>query len=100
MSIYGTLISFDQIFGWDDPPIVYRGSHILPSETDERGGEFECAEIGGWITRDGRDNGPNEDKPWPYMRVSAGPHFESVVLTRAQVAQVYGVLGDWLERTA
>lgn len=122
MSIYGTLLSFDDehpdecgiwveatdgsyndagtcTCGRPDSPLIYQGSHVLPSDTDPRGGNLEFAEIGGWITRDARDNGPNEDKPWPYLRFSAGPAPDSIVLTRDQVVQVYEGLGYWLERT-
>ena len=52
-------------------PIVYRGSHVLPSGTDQRGGSLGFGEIAGFITRDGRDDGPeDEDQPWPYLRVT------------------------------
>jgi len=52
-------------------PIVYQGSHILPSDEDRRGGSFGFGEIAGFITRDGRDDGPeDEDQPWPYLRVT------------------------------
>jgi len=52
-------------------PLVYRGSHVLPASIDKRGGSLGFAEIAGWITRDGRDDGPeDEDRPWPYLRIT------------------------------
>jgi hypothetical protein len=55
-------------------PIAYRGSHIVPSEQDERGGSLTMATIAGFITRDGRDDGPeDEDAVWPFLRVSLTP---------------------------
>lgn len=52
-------------------PIIYQGSHILPAHDDKRGGSLGLAEIAGFISRDGRDDGPeDEDTPWPYLRVT------------------------------
>lgn len=77
-------------------PIAYRASHILPSDTDPRGGCFSLAEIPGHITRDGRQE-RDEDSPWPWLRASLNAG--DVVLDRAQVVEVHAYLGDWLKRT-
>ena len=79
-------------------PIVYQGSHVLPSSTDERGGRVDIASIPGHITRDGRDDGPDEDVPWAFLRL--GVNEETVVLDRAGVELVHRTLGVWLEATA
>jgi hypothetical protein len=80
-------------------PLAYQGSHILPADTDPRGGHFDLGAIPGFITRDGRP--PLSDlEDWPYhpwLRVSVNQ--ETVVLTRAQVEQVHTELGRWLNHT-
>jgi hypothetical protein len=88
-------------------PILYRGSHILPSAEDARGGCLDLAEIPGHITRDGRDDGPtDDDTPWPYLRASMGglidgvPTYLDCVLDRALVAELSEYLVVWLDRTA
>lgn len=89
------------------PPLLYRGSHVLPDDADLRGGSFDLAEIPGFIQRVGRPTVCDEetcekpgtvccDQVWPWLRVSIGP--ETVVLDRRQVARVHEYLGGWLER--
>ena len=85
-------------------PIVYQGSHILPSSTDRRGGSLSLGEIAGWITRDGRDDGPeDEDTPWPWLRVTMrtvdADDCQDVVLDRVHVETLRDYLTDWLGRT-
>lgn len=85
-------------------PIRYLGSHVLPSNTDERGGSFAVGELAGFITRDGRDDGPEEDDDaWPWLRVTireAGAEdCQDVVLDRAQVTELRDYLSSWLDRT-
>lgn len=84
-------------------PIVYKGSHILPSMDDERGGWIDLALIPGFITRTGRedeqpDNDEHEDYPaaWPYLRF--GVNGTTVVLDKAGVQQVADTLAYWLSR--
>ena len=97
-------------------PIVYQGFHILPSMDDLRDGFLDLASIPGFIEREGRDDGPDdEDDCWPFLRVAIGAESGRlsplsdgatlhgttfVLLDRALVSQMYDVLGDWLERTA
>jgi hypothetical protein len=81
--------------GQPGSPILYRGSHILPSEEDERGGSVQLAEVPGYITRDGRDDGPEDGvTPWPYVRLSVGQ--EDAVLNEALAASLRDALGGWL----
>lgn len=82
--------------GQPDAPLVYQGSHVLPLVTDERGGDIDIASIPGFITRDGRDNGGDEDRPWPFLRF--GVNGETVVLTERNAREVAATLNDWLAR--
>lgn len=84
-----------------DAPIRYQGSHILPSERDERGGSVELASIGGFVEREGRENEkPHDDSLWPYVRldVSDEDGVAAVVLTAEQAKRLHRGLGEWLER--
>lgn len=97
MSIYGSIFSIEDERQWIeslqssgidagvirdgepapedlDAPIIYQGSHILPSENDKRGGSIDLALIPSHITREGRGDGPEDEIPWPYLRV--GMHNE------------------------
>lgn len=76
-------------------PIIYRGSHILPSEDSQRGGHVSLAEVPGHITRDGRDDGPDDEfGTWPWLRLSVGQ--EDVVLDEALVRGLREALDGWL----
>lgn len=76
-------------------PIIYRGSHILPSEDSQRGGHVSLAEVPGRITRDGRDDGPDDRYGvWPWLRLSVGQ--EDAVLDEQLAGSLYRALGDWL----
>jgi hypothetical protein len=81
--------------GRPDTPLVYKGSHVLPSATDERGGWVDIACIAGFITRDGRDESAGDyDSPWPYLRF--GVNEQTVVLTERNVRQIADTLNEWL----
>jgi len=94
VSIYGTIFDLE-----DNPPYAYTGSHVLPQETDGRDASctVQLAEIPSHITRDGRDDQPEDGAPWPWLRYSLGQ--EDVVLDRAQVQGMWEVMGAWLEQT-
>lgn len=92
MSVYGTIFDLE-----DDPPYEYRGSHILPAEDDARGGCVQLAEIPSHITRNGRDDQPEDGAPWPWLRLSVNQ--ADAVLSRGQVREMHEVLGAWLEQT-
>lgn len=83
--------------GQPDTPLVYQGSHVLPSEDDERGGWIDIALIPSHITRDGRDDRPEDEAPWPFLRF--GVNEETVVLTRRNVLEVNATLMRWLDLT-
>ena len=100
MSIYGSLpgISTDDEHG---PPWLYQGSHLLPTEDDPRGGSVGLAEIPGHITRDHRDNQPDDDRPWPWLRLSIDtqPDDPAVVINPAQARHLAGQLTAWADDT-
>jgi hypothetical protein len=85
-------------------PIVYQGSHVLPASDDKRGGTFGFGEIAGFITRDGRDDGPvDDDQPWPYLRATMhaqdAEEPQDAVLDRPLVLSLRDYLSDWLAAT-
>lgn len=97
VSIYVTALAFD---GDDQPaPIVYRGSHVLPADDDQRGGAVLLCQIPGHISRDGRDDLNDPDGAvWPYLRLSVHTDgHAAAVLDRRQVEQLHTFLGEWLE---
>lgn len=95
-------------------PIVYEGSHVLPSDTDRRGGGIDVALIPDFITRDGRDDAQGEGlKDWLRLSVHCVPStvlYEgkpyrpggdaAVVLDRPLVAELRDTLTAWLDREA
>lgn len=77
-------------------PILYQGSHVLPSNKDKRGGDLGFASIPPHIPRNGKDNGR---KPHPWLRFHLDGGFQnSLILTRAQVLKLRDALTEWLER--
>lgn len=47
----------------------YRGSHVVPSETDGATAEIGLALIPSHVTRNGRDDNPEDERPWPWLRI-------------------------------
>lgn len=101
MSIYG---SIEGIGGDGDPehlgqPWVYQGSHILPAEDDPRDGVIGLAEIPSHITRDGRDDQPEDRHPWPWLRLSVDTRDSTadVVLDPAQARYLAAQLAAWAD---
>lgn len=97
MSIYASLpgVCADDPTG---PPWLYQGSHILPAEEDLRGGEIGLAHIPSHITRDGRDDGPDDDRPWPWLRVSVdGTPDDAVLINPAQARALADQLTAWAD---
>ena len=94
MSVWGTILDLEN--GEDGPPHVYQGSHILPSEDDPRDGIVQLAEIPSHITRDGRDDQPEDGAPWPFLRLYV--HASDAVLNARQVREAYEAMGAWLEQ--
>lgn len=96
MSIWGTIFDLE-----DNPPYAYQRSHVLPSEDDPRveaDMAVSLAQVPSHITRDGRDDQPEDGAPWPWLRLSLG--MEDQVLDREQVRGVWESMGAWLEQTA
>ena len=76
-------------------PLIYQGSHVLPSNSDQREGYVEIAGIPNHVTRDGRDDAPEGSlKDWLRLAVNR----EQVVLTRPLVTEVRDTLTEWLDR--
>lgn len=73
----------------DLAPIVYQGSHVLPADTDERGGGVEIAHV------PGRYNGWH---PWLRLTVyddTVGAN-ATIVLTEPQVRLLHAALAEHL----
>jgi hypothetical protein len=80
-------------------PILYQGSHVLPSDKDKRGGDIGFASIPPHITRNGKDNRTKEHlHPWLRFHLNDGFQ-DSLVLTRKQVIAMRDALNDWIERS-
>ncbi len=98
MSIWATTFALD-----DDGhgrPRHYHGSHILPITEDPRDGSVQLAEIPSHITRDGRDDAPDDDQPWPWARLSIDTADGSadVVLDPGQARALAAALLAWADR--
>jgi hypothetical protein len=82
-------------------PIQFQHSGVLPSAKDKRGGIFGLAYIPSHITRNGRDDRPEDGKPYPWLRVSLFEGYQdTVILSRAQTEKLRDALNDWLSWTA
>lgn len=91
--------------GLPDAPLRYQGSHILPSDDDERGGEFDLALIPGHIERlpDRPALNDGYGPPWPYLRFGlsdADGGDATVILRPAQARQIRDTLTAWLDSLA
>ncbi len=93
-------------------PLVYEGSHVLPSGDFRRGGSLDLACIPDFITRDGRDDAQGSGpKDWlrlsmtcvesttfyegrPYVAAGSA----TLVLNRRHVTELRDSLTAWLER--
>ncbi|MBD9700684.1 hypothetical protein IHE56_00970 [Streptomyces sp. ID01-12c] len=105
MSIYA---SIEGIGGDGDPehlghPWQYDGSHILPAEEGPRGGEISLALIPSHITRDGRDDQPEDGAPWPWLRFSAegrdaNEGYVDLIINPAQARHLAEQLATWADR--
>lgn len=98
MSIYASIpgIDADAPCG---PPWIYKGSHILPADDDPRGGEISLALIPSHITRDGRDDAPENGRPWPWLRLYVDlPGDDPTILINPQQARhLAQQLTDWAD---
>ena len=89
MSIYATIAALGR-------PYRYQGSHILPTDDDLRDGDVQLAEVPSHITRDGRNDQPEDDNPWPWLRLSVND--ADVILDPAQARYLAEQLADWADR--
>jgi len=81
-------------------PIKYQGSHVLPSNKDERGGDLGFAAIPSHITRNRKDNGAeNGWLPWLRFHLNGG-YQDSLILTRKQVTELRDCLNVWMDKSA
>lgn len=105
MSIYASAV----VLADETAPLLYQGSHVMPSADDPRGnewqsgGDFELAEIPGYVEHDGRTLCPDPMAcdgtcVYPWLRASIGG--QSVVLTVEQVRAIHEYTGRWLARVA
>jgi len=99
MSIYASIPGLGD-FDDDEEvgaPFLYRGSHILPANSDPRGGSVGLALIPSHITRDGRDDQPEDGTPWPWLRLNLDvPHDDPcVLLNPRQARHLAGLLTAW-----
>lgn len=80
-------------------PIRYQGSHILPSDSDERNGIVRLGAIPPHITRNGRYN-RRGDRWHRWLRLSVEADAgATVVLTKKQAMALRDALNDWLKQT-
>jgi hypothetical protein len=93
-------------------PLVYEGSHVLPSNADRRGGCIDVAGIPDFIERDGRDDAKGSGlKDWlrlSVMNEESTLQYEgksyvrggdaAVVLDRRGVEELRDTLTAWLDR--
>lgn len=102
MSVYGSIPGIDSEEECG-PPWKYQGSHVLPAEDDPRGGNISLALIPSHISRDGRDDQPEDGTPWPWLRVSVDPDDRTcgstVVIDPAQARHLAGLLTEWANNT-
>lgn len=103
MSIYA---SIEGLGDHGDPehlgaPWLYQGSHILPADDDPRAGSIGLALIPGHITRDGRDDQPDDRQPWPWLRLSLDtqPSDPAVILNPAQARHLAEQMAAWADQT-
>lgn len=102
MSIYASLPGIDSGEDPDSPgpPRIYRGSHILPAEDDPRDGSIGLALIPSHITRDGRDDQPEDGTPYPWLRLSidVDDGHAAAVIDPAQARYLAEQLTAWADQ--
>lgn len=92
--------SFSETCTCGSSPIEYQGSHILPSGRDKRQGSFGLGAIPPHITRNGRDDAPDDGKLKPWLRVSLdGVKGRTCILDRKQVEELRDYLSRWLRES-
>ncbi len=92
------------------PPLIYRGSHINPSEDDPRGGALLACGIPDHCHPDARGRGDDTGYPVPFLRLSmfedpatyqsGGPGEATLVLDLKQVTWLRDTLTEWIDSRA
>jgi hypothetical protein len=102
MSIYA---SIEGIGGDGDPEALgplwqYDGSHILPAEDGPRHGVIGLALIPSHISRDGRDDQPEDGAPWPWLRLDLTVDGDDpcVLINPAQARHLAESLATWADQ--
>lgn len=60
-------------------PLVYQGSHVMPTTDSPRGGSVDLGYLPGFITHEGRDRAgtpgdqAGDEGVWPWLRLSVAP---------------------------
>lgn len=106
MSVYCSFGIFDEDgtkdSEWGHPqPYAYQRSHVLPSKDDPRAGHLDLGSIPGFVTRDGRDDQPEDDGVWPWLRMSlrgSDDEPDTIVLDVEQVDALIADLTVWRAR--
>jgi hypothetical protein len=89
-------------------PIIYRGSHVSPSEDDPRGGSVDFAAIPNFCHPSVRGTDTDDGPPVEFARLSVvedpstygheqAVGSANVILERAQVKRLRDTLTQWLE---
>lgn len=88
-------------------PIIYRGSHVNPADNDPRGGSIDVAAIPNHCHPSVRFSDTDEGPPVWFLRLSVDeddatyhgmqPGSATIVLDRAQVAELRDTLTTWLD---
>jgi hypothetical protein len=81
-------------------PWTYQGSHILPAEDGPRDGVIGLAEIPSHVTRDGRDDQPEDGTPWPWLRLHLAVDGDDpcALINPAQARHLAEQLAAWADR--
>jgi hypothetical protein len=81
-------------------PWMYRGSHLTPAEDDPRDGSIGLAIIPSHITADGRDDSPENGRPWPWLRLHLNVPGDDpcILLDPDQARFLAAQLAAWADR--
>lgn len=92
------------------PPLIYRGSHVNPSESDPRGGVLLVCGIPDHCHPDARWDEDDDGKPVEFLRLFASedeathggsdPGQATLVLDLAQVIELRDTLTEWIDSRA
>lgn len=106
MSIYCSMEGIGD--EWDakrkEKPLRYGGSHLFPKASDPRGGRVDLAFIARHITRDGKDDRPENSPMHPWLRFGVSSEDnesgDTILLTREQVQKLRDQLDWFLKESA